>query len=434
MNVTCPQCRTVYRLPDDKAKAGAKLRCSVCRHVFSLPEEERMTTEEALSFGSGLASMETPKRADDDLQLSGLSSPSTPHDGGLSLGEAPRRDLDMALDDTVRGVLDDDSFDDSLSISAQEEDGRLEEFEEKKRGRLDGAFSLLLCIGLIFGGGICCKTNGIAEVVSAESGHYSIEVDNRKSLVGVLVVNDVVALGVVVGDALRDNSGFEGTHEGGTLIFEAVENVQLGGDIFQSSGCIIFCSGPELLKTFRGVVEILDGLMETLAGEIRKVALELSERFCDLVRLFGSGKRVEAVDIFHEVVGSPVIAVLIEIAGNIIRSFEQTERFQTLGRFSLFYFFQQMGGDAVDVFHHVERFGENIVVDALESVMFDGPVAIGCDFVGVIDMTASKRDPIDKTLFYTENSGERLKFFFAYFHILYFLKLKRGIRDICRRR
>ena len=152
MNVTCPQCRTVYRLPDDKAKAGAKLRCSVCRHVFSLPEEERMTTEEALSFGSGLASMETPKRADDDLQLSGLSSPSTPHDGGLSLGEAPRRDLDMALDDTVRGVLDDDSFDDSLSISAQEEDGRLEEFEEKKRGRLDGAFSLLLCIGLIFGG------------------------------------------------------------------------------------------------------------------------------------------------------------------------------------------------------------------------------------------------------------------------------------------
>ena len=36
MNVTCPQCRTVYRLPDEKAKAGVKLRCSVCRHVFEL--------------------------------------------------------------------------------------------------------------------------------------------------------------------------------------------------------------------------------------------------------------------------------------------------------------------------------------------------------------------------------------------------------------
>ncbi|WP_446423858.1 DUF3426 domain-containing protein [Mailhella sp.] len=152
MNVTCPQCRTVYRLPDDKAKAGAKLRCSVCRHVFSLPEEERIPQEEVLSFGSGPASVEAPKRADDDLQLSGLSEPSARREEGLSLGEAPRRDLDMALDDTVRGVLDDASFDDSLSISAPAENGRLEEFEEKKRGRLDGAFSLLLCIGLVFGG------------------------------------------------------------------------------------------------------------------------------------------------------------------------------------------------------------------------------------------------------------------------------------------
>ena len=49
MNVTCPQCRTVYRLPDEKAKAGVKLRCSVCRHVFALPAEE--PAEEPLSFG-----------------------------------------------------------------------------------------------------------------------------------------------------------------------------------------------------------------------------------------------------------------------------------------------------------------------------------------------------------------------------------------------
>jgi len=34
MNVTCPQCRTVYRLPEEKLNSGAKLRCSVCRHVF----------------------------------------------------------------------------------------------------------------------------------------------------------------------------------------------------------------------------------------------------------------------------------------------------------------------------------------------------------------------------------------------------------------
>lgn len=154
MNVTCPQCRTVYRLPDDKAKAGAKLRCSVCRHVFSLPEEDAAAKEEALSFGVGLASMEMPRRGD-DLQLSGLPASSVPHGEGLSLGDEPRGDLGMALNEDVRGVLDDDSFEDSLSIAAPAENGALEKLDElgeKKRGRLDGAFSLLLCIGLVFGG------------------------------------------------------------------------------------------------------------------------------------------------------------------------------------------------------------------------------------------------------------------------------------------
>lgn len=36
MRVNCPNCATVFDLPDSAAKQGAKLRCSVCRHVFAL--------------------------------------------------------------------------------------------------------------------------------------------------------------------------------------------------------------------------------------------------------------------------------------------------------------------------------------------------------------------------------------------------------------
>lgn len=153
MKVTCPQCRTVYRLPDEKAKAGAKLRCSVCKHVFSLPEEPSSSAqEEAFAFGAGLTSGDSASRRDDELKLSGLPESSAPRDEGLSLGEQPRRDLDMALDGVIRGVLDDDGFQDSLQFSEPVEDGRLDELAEKKRAPLDGAFSLLLCVGLIFGG------------------------------------------------------------------------------------------------------------------------------------------------------------------------------------------------------------------------------------------------------------------------------------------
>ena len=54
MNVTCPQCKTTYNLPDDKLRPGVKLRCTVCREVFALPvegvQEEAVVEPEPLTF------------------------------------------------------------------------------------------------------------------------------------------------------------------------------------------------------------------------------------------------------------------------------------------------------------------------------------------------------------------------------------------------
>ena len=36
MHVTCPNCSTVYNLPEELFKEGAKARCTVCSHVFLL--------------------------------------------------------------------------------------------------------------------------------------------------------------------------------------------------------------------------------------------------------------------------------------------------------------------------------------------------------------------------------------------------------------
>lgn len=38
MTVKCPNCKTTYNLADDKARPGAKLRCTVCRQIFVLPD------------------------------------------------------------------------------------------------------------------------------------------------------------------------------------------------------------------------------------------------------------------------------------------------------------------------------------------------------------------------------------------------------------
>lgn len=45
MTVICPNCKTTYNLPDDKARPGAKLRCTVCRQVFVLSDPDAPPAE-----------------------------------------------------------------------------------------------------------------------------------------------------------------------------------------------------------------------------------------------------------------------------------------------------------------------------------------------------------------------------------------------------
>lgn len=76
MTVTCPNCKTTYNFPDDKARPGAKLRCTVCRQVFVLPAPD--APEPAAE------SMPVPPVSD--------SAPSTAGpDLSISIGEPARR-------------------------------------------------------------------------------------------------------------------------------------------------------------------------------------------------------------------------------------------------------------------------------------------------------------------------------------------------------
>ena len=152
MNVTCPQCKTVYRLPDDKAKAGAKLRCSVCRHVFALPADEPV--EEALSLGD---EQEKPELSN-GLEMNGLESTGTP----ASLSEGLSLDAEKPA-----GGLDIDTDIDSAPSEAEEESEEQEEvviaensldMPEQKPSRFEGMFGLLLCLAII-GGGIWAWQN-----------------------------------------------------------------------------------------------------------------------------------------------------------------------------------------------------------------------------------------------------------------------------------
>ena len=50
MIVHCPQCETVFAMPDEAYRPGKKARCSQCSHVFRLPEIEQASMPETLAL------------------------------------------------------------------------------------------------------------------------------------------------------------------------------------------------------------------------------------------------------------------------------------------------------------------------------------------------------------------------------------------------
>lgn len=196
MNVTCPQCHTVYRLPDDKVKSGIKLRCSVCRHIFALPSEEVKAPSERqeLSLES-----EEKKSSSDGVRMEKCSAPDY-GDGELSLGgSSSSGGLSLALDDApsprssgrerrkVEGLRLD-------GAGSAEAFGGLD-MPRRKRSPLSGLVSLLVCVALGAGGWWMWQNtpylDGLKGLVAPYFGLEMADASDPLSVVSKLELRDV---------------------------------------------------------------------------------------------------------------------------------------------------------------------------------------------------------------------------------------------------
>ena len=144
MNVTCPQCGTVYRLPDEKAKPGARLRCSVCRHVFALPEAP---VEEPLSLGG-----EPEPSSASGLEMSGLEDSGVRAAASQEAGE--RNDAPYGF--TLAGEESRSSSE--TEVQDYSVQGESLDMPEEKPSRFKGMFGMLFLAALV-GGGIWAWQN-----------------------------------------------------------------------------------------------------------------------------------------------------------------------------------------------------------------------------------------------------------------------------------
>lgn len=208
MNVTCPQCNTIYRLPDEKVKPGAKLRCSVCRHIFTLPLEDKLTAVAPRKFSEDDRSGSMARNVGLELpgQNEGVSSVSE-HGRleGLSLGGAGERASDMgkglelSIDEPSSGREHSHVRHGGQGLRL-DGSGSAETFggldmPRKRRSPIPTLVSLLVCVGLVAGSWWMWTNtpylDGLKGVIAPYIGLETSDPSDPVSLVSQLELRDV---------------------------------------------------------------------------------------------------------------------------------------------------------------------------------------------------------------------------------------------------
>ena len=121
---------------------------------------------------------------------------------------------------------------------------------------------------------VCSKADGIAEIVNGKTGHRGIQINDTDSFQGVFVHQNVVQLGVVVGDPQGKLALPQRLHSYRTVLFVIQRKADLRLRCFGSAQLIRLQRRLELCKAVLGVVKIHDGLVECMGGIILQLQLK----------------------------------------------------------------------------------------------------------------------------------------------------------------
>ena len=221
----------------------------------------------------------------------------------------------------------------------------------------------------------------------AQTGHDGVQVQNAQALPGLLVQQDVVELGVVVGDAQGQDAGLTLLLQSGTHLLALQGKVHLCLDTGQTALGIVGDGLLELPEAVGGVVELGDGLSQGLGRELAEHLLEAAKGQSGLVEVLLAlgGIQAEAAD---EIVHSPERTILVLVVELAVLGGQEVEC-QTGIADAL----ADVVGDGTGVVHQTHGVLEDIGIDALQDILV---ALVGFDLKGGIDMAVAKGDTFDR--------------------------------------
>ena len=214
-------------------------------------------------------------------------------------------------------------------------------------------------IRLVLSGGGSAEADGIAVVIQAQAGHNGVQIQDAQGLAGVAVEQDVVELGVVVGDAQGQLAGFAHALQEPRLALAGHDEADL---LLHGFGAVAHILLQGVLKqdiAVDGVVELGDGLMELLRREVPQHLLEMTEGDGALIEVLGGLRRFQA-EAAHEFIHPPVFA-----AGILVIELAAVGGDEVQGAAGIANALAQKFRHRADVLHQRLGILEHILVDAL---------------------------------------------------------------------
>ena len=260
---------------------------------------------------------------------------------------------------------------------------------------------------LVLGGGGGTEADGVTEIEGTQAGHDGVQVQDAQALAGLLVQQNVVQLGIVVGDAQGQAAVLTLLLEPGAHLLALQDEVHLGLDTGQTAHGVGGNRLLELAIAVGGVVEFGDGLGQGLGGELAEHLLEAAEGQGGLVEvvLALGGVQAEAAD---EVVHAPELALGVLVVELAVLGGQEVQ-----GQTGVIHPGPDVVGDGTGVVHEAHRVLEHIGIDALEDIL---RALVRFDLKGGIDVAVAEGDTADGLALKAEsvNSVFHLNQFFSF--------------------
>ena len=218
--------------------------------------------------------------------------------------------------------------------------------------------------------------------MNAQTGHNGIQIQDAQTLPGVPVQQNIVQLGIVVGDPQGQFTGFphflQNTSD--LLLLEGESNLFLHtGQTTHGIGSDGFL---QLTEPVNGVVEFGNGFVQRVSGEVGQLMLEPTKGNSALVEILIRFRHIQT-ETANVIVHSPVFIILVPMAEGAVGL--GGDKMKTA--VGIILCFPKIIGNSSGVFHDLYRVLEYVFIDSLQNIFCAG---IGLDFQRMVNMSVTE--------------------------------------------